>query len=72
VTSIAAYAEPCRVFCLMMMPALDHGSRPGCWPDRGPWPARTLPPGDSSGSSPVSEVIRAVMLPSLASGWCTK
>ena len=27
-TIIAAYAEPCEVFSLMMIPVLDHGCRP--------------------------------------------
>ena len=40
-------------------------------PAPGPCPARTRPP-VAVGSSPVSEVTRAVMLPWLASGRCTK
>ena len=68
---MAAYADPCRVLSLMMIPALDHGSRPGCIPDRGPWPTRTRP-FDAVGSRPVSEVTRAVMLPFPASGRWTK
>ena len=69
-TIIAAYADPCRVLALMMIPALDHGSRPGCIPDA-PGPAWTRP-FDAVGSRPVSEVTRAVMLPFPASGRWTK
>ena len=68
---IAAYADPWAVLALMIRPPLDHGSRPGCMPDRGPCPASTLPP-VAVGSKPVSEVTRAVMLPFAVSGRCTK
>src|SRR5215831_5655930 len=65
VTIIAAYADPCAVFVLIMIPALDHG-----WvPLVSDWPALTAPAGEYS---PVSEVTRTVMLPSAASARCAK
>ena len=63
VTIIAAYAEPGWVLVLMMIPALAHGTRPGCVPVPAPFP---------DGIWPVSEVTRTVMLPLPASGWRTK
>jgi hypothetical protein len=53
---MAAYADPGRVLALMMIPALDHGC------------SRAGPPPPGR----VSEVVRVVMLPSPASGRCTK
>ena len=72
-TIIAAYAAPCDVLCSMMIPASDHGSSPRCMSavfarD----PAGTRLPAARSGISPVSDVIRTVMLPFPASGWRTK
>jgi DNA-binding CsgD family transcriptional regulator len=40
VTIIAALAEPCEVFSLMMIPALDHG----CWPPGAVWNPPLLVP----------------------------
>ena len=73
VTIIAAYADPCRCSCLMMIPALDQGWTP-TWPPatarglaaRQPAPARPPP------YRPVSDVTRTVMLPLPVSGWRTK
>jgi DNA-binding NarL/FixJ family response regulator len=47
VAIMAAYAEPWLVLCLMMIPALDHGTRTSRYAGTGPL---------LSGSSPVSEV----------------
>ena len=60
-TIIAAYAEPCDVFSLMMIPALDHGSRPpgAVWFG----PMRVWP---------VSDVTCTVIVPLPATGWCAK
>ena len=71
---MAAYADPARVSCLMMIPALDQGCRPwlgraGPGPGEPPGPAAAPPPPPYR---PVNEVTRAVMLPLPASGWCTK
>src|SRR5215472_19071367 len=74
VTIIAAYAEPCLVLALMMIPALAQGTRPGrisgpCWPAPGP------PTGTCEGPDaciPVSEVTRAVIAALPAIGLRTK
>ena len=62
VTITAAYADPCRVLAVMMIPALAHGTRP----------ARIPPLLVSRWICPVSDVTRTVMLPLPPSGWCTK
>ena len=64
---IAAYAEPGDVFCLMMIPALDHGGRPGpVW-----GPSDSLPAGGTV-TWPVSDVICTVIVPFPVTGWCTR
>src|SRR5579875_3334402 len=64
----AAYAEPCAVLALTINPAFDHGCTPWCSPV-GPFgPVGTAPAGEYN---PVSELIRVVIVPSPASGWCT-
>ncbi len=60
-TIIAAYADPCRVLALMMIPALAHGIRL----------FRILVP-EMVGICPVSDVTRPVMSPFPVSGRCTK
>ena len=62
---IAAYADPADRLDLIMIPALDHGTRPG----RAGAAPNTCPAG---GSRLVSEVTRTVMLPLPASGSLTK
>ena len=69
VTIIAAYTEPGWVLSLMMIPAFAHGTRPGRVSIGAFGPTGVL---GFAGSSPVSEVIRTVMLPFPASGWRTK
>src|SRR5215472_11819861 len=74
VTIIAAYAEPCLVLALMMIPALAHGTRPGvmggpCEPGPG---ARTGTCEFPDACSPVSEVTRAVIVPLPVTGLRTK
>ena len=64
-TIIAAYAEPCDVFSLMMIPALDHGSRPGA-----SWGAPLL--GWPTATWPVSDVTCTVIVPFPVTGWCAK
>src|ERR1700678_1225890 len=64
---IAAYADPCVVFCLMMIPALDHGCTPEVHPAV---PVVVLKP--AAGYSPVRDVSRTVSEPFPVSGWCTK
>ena len=67
-TIIAAYADPCVVLALMMIPALAQGTRPlrVCGPPLPP------PPPEKSGIWPVSDVTRTVMVPLPSSGWCAK
>ena len=68
-TIIAAYADPCFVLCLMMIPALDHG----CRARRLSWVCEVFgPEGAADCWTPVSDVTWAVMLPLPVSGWRTK
>ena len=48
------------MFSLMMIPALDHGCRPGAV-----WDGPTA-------TWPVSDVICALIVPFPVSGWCAK
>ena len=57
---IATYADPAERLALTMIPAFAHGTTTRSEPRRG---VRT---------ALVSDVTRAVMAPSPASGWCTK
>jgi hypothetical protein len=61
VTIIAAYADPCRVLAVTMMPALAHGCMPLVKFCSGSGPGASPPPGGEC--RPVSEVTRMVMLP---------
>ena len=53
------------MFSLMMIPALDHGCRPGAiW-------GTALPAGATS-TWPVSDVTCTVIVPFPVTGWCAK
>ncbi len=53
------------VFCLMMIPALDHGCRPPGAVWNLPLPVPTM-------NWPVSDVSCTVIVPFPVTGWCAK
>jgi hypothetical protein len=57
----AAYAEPCVVFSLRTRPAFVHG-----------WSPSAEEPRSGSRTTALSEVTRAVIVPSPSSDRCTK